>query len=81
VKFAKYSTLINENDRNLVNAIEYINSTKKEEPAVQQPEEIVIVEKRSKVAKNVLLASVTAASIALLFTAGYLIYRIIMLNV
>jgi hypothetical protein len=48
---------------------------------VQQPEEIVIVEKRSKVAKNVLLASVTAASIALLFTAGYLIYRIIMLNV
>ena len=81
VKFAKYSTLINENDRNLVNAIEYINSTKKEEPAVQQPEEIVIVEKRSKVAKNLLLASVTAASIALLFTAGYLIYRIIMLNV
>jgi len=81
VKFAKYSTLINENDRNLVNAIEYINSTKKEEPVVQQPEEIVIVEKRSKVAKNVLLASITAASIALLIAAGYLIYRIIMLNV
>ena len=29
VKFAKYSTLINENDSNLVNAIEFINTTKK----------------------------------------------------
>ncbi len=28
VKFAKYSTLINENDMNLVNAIDFINSTK-----------------------------------------------------
>ncbi len=28
VKFAKHSTLINENDMNLVNAIEFINSTK-----------------------------------------------------
>lgn len=28
VKFAKYNTLINENDMNLVNAIEFINSTK-----------------------------------------------------
>jgi len=30
VKFAKYSTLINENDMNLVNAIEFINQTKLE---------------------------------------------------
>ena len=30
VKFAKYSTLINENDKNLVNAIEFINQTKLE---------------------------------------------------
>ena len=30
VKFAKYSTLINENDANLVNAIEFINTTKLE---------------------------------------------------
>ena len=31
VKFAKYSTLINENDRNLVNAIDFINQTKQED--------------------------------------------------
>lgn len=30
VKFAKYSTLINENDMNLVNAINFINSTKQD---------------------------------------------------
>ena len=30
VKFAKYSTLINENDMNLVNAVDFINSTKAE---------------------------------------------------
>lgn len=38
VKFAKYSTLINENDMNLVNAIEFINRTKVE----NMPEEQVI---------------------------------------
>ncbi len=38
VKFAKYSTLINENDKNLVSAIEFINSTKVEN---QPSEEIV----------------------------------------
>lgn len=31
VKFAKYSTLINENDMNLVNAVDFINSTKTDE--------------------------------------------------
>ena len=38
VKFAKHSTLINENDMNLVNAIEFINRTKVE----NMPEEQVI---------------------------------------
>lgn len=39
VKFAKYSMLINENDANLVNAIEFINTTKIEnQPAVERIE-------------------------------------------
>ena len=38
VKFAKYSTMINENDANLVNAIDFINQTKQE----NQPTEEVI---------------------------------------
>lgn len=37
VKFAKHETLINENDRNLANAIAFIDSTKREDvPAVEQ---------------------------------------------
>lgn len=36
VKFAKYSTLINENDANLVNAVDFINKTKIEQPVNQQ---------------------------------------------
>ena len=76
VKFAKYSTLINENDRNLVSAIEYINQTKQEEETKPQPEEIVVVEKRSKVAKIVLIASVATASVVLVCVLGYLFYRL-----
>jgi hypothetical protein len=37
VKFAKYSTMINENDANLVNAIDFINQTKLE----NQPTETI----------------------------------------
>jgi hypothetical protein len=36
VKFAKYSTLINENDLNLVHAIEFIRSTKQEAPLQEE---------------------------------------------
>ena len=45
VKFAKYNTLINENDKNLVSAIEYINQTKVEEVA---PEEEAKVEETTE---------------------------------
>lgn len=76
VKFAKYSTLINENDRNLVSAIEYINSTKVEEEQKPQPEEIVVEEKRSKVAKWTLIAAVSVASVVLFGVICYLIYRL-----
>ena len=37
VKFAKYSTLINENDDNLVSAVDFINKTKIEQPVNQEP--------------------------------------------
>lgn len=76
VKFAKYVTLINENDRNLVSAIEYINQTKIEEEQKPQPEEIVVVDKRSKTAKIILIASVSVATIVLAAVVCYLIYRL-----
>lgn len=48
VKFAKYSTLINENDANLVSAIEYVNQTKIEVDPNAKPEPEVIKETDQK---------------------------------
>lgn len=81
VKFAKYNTLINENDRNLVTAIEFINTTKKEEKEQQLPTEIVVVEKRSSKVKKILIASIIVAIVALTCVAGYITYRIVLLNI
>ncbi len=80
VKFAKYNTMINENDRNLVYAIEYINQTKVEEVVPQQPEEIVVEEKSSKTAKMVMTACVVVTALALVGVVGYLAYRMYFLN-
>ncbi len=79
VKFAKYNTMINENDRNLVYAIEYINQTKVEEEIKPQPEEIVVEEKHSKDVKRVLVALVVGTSAVLLAVVGYLVYRMVYL--
>ncbi len=50
VKFAKHAPLMNENDMNLVNAVDFINHTKVEpDPnAKPEPTEIIVEEKRSK---------------------------------
>ena len=82
VKFAKYSTMINENDRNLVTAIAYINQTKQEETEEQkaQPEEIVVVEPHSRMTKRLLIAGVVLAAVVLIGVVGYLCYRIYMLT-
>ncbi len=60
VKFAKYKPLINENDMNLINAIDFINKTKIEvqtpaEPVVQ---EVVVKEGRSKQAKILIVCGI-----------------------
>lgn len=82
VKFAKYNTLINENDRNLVSAIEYINQTKVEEDnSVSQPEEIVVEEKASKTAKVVLVICTSVTALVLLGVMSYLLYRLYFLNI
>lgn len=48
VKFAKYSTLINENDANLVSAIEYVNQTKIEVDPNAKPEPEIVKETDEK---------------------------------
>lgn len=79
VKFAKYVTEINENDRNLITAVDYINQTKIEEEVKPQPTEIVVEEKVSKTRKTVLAVVVSAISVALLASCAYLIYKLVLM--
>jgi hypothetical protein len=66
VKFAKHNPMINENDANLLNAIDFINETKPtdEESMKPQPTEITIVEKRPLRTKILLAVGIVA------FTGG-----------
>ena len=65
VKFAKFAPLLNENDMNLVNAVDFINETKKEPDlnAKPEPTEITIEEKRSKQGKIVLMVTMVVIAI------------------
>lgn len=83
VKFAKYSTLINENDMNLVNAIEFINRTKIETPPetkVQKPE-LTEEEVRSEKRRTVLKTAIICLSMAAVLIIGYVVYTILILTV
>jgi hypothetical protein len=73
VKFAKYNTLINENDMNLVTAIEYINSTKIELDPNAKPKEPVVSpeEKRGRKASLALRLTII---VLLVIAAVSLIY-------
>ncbi len=81
VKFAKYSTLINENDANLVSAIDYINRTKLETPPSEEQAkpQLTAEQQRSlksrKTLKTVIAAIGTAS--ALLFI--YIVYQLYLL--
>ncbi|KXB50897.1 hypothetical protein HMPREF1870_00122 [Bacteroidales bacterium KA00344] len=83
VKFAKYSTLINENDLNLVNAVNFIDSTKLEGQATEER----IVPKLSEDDKRKQQSRITIKG--LLWTLGlviagllaYIIYNVYLLMV
>ena len=78
VKFAKYSTMINENDANLVNAIDFINQTKQENQPTETVEKPQLSEAdlRSQSERRVLktvIWSLVAVSVALF---GYVVYNV-----
>ncbi|MCH5310559.1 MAG: hypothetical protein J1E57_01135 [Prevotella sp.] len=78
VKFAKYSTLINENDMNLVNAIEFINRTKIENMPTEQvikPELTAEDERKVKERKIMKIAIWSMTAVAVILTA-YIIYNV-----
>ena len=81
VKFAKYKSLINENDANLVNAIEFINSTKQEnQPTTERIEpQLTEKDKRSMRSRTVLKITVSILIVARVVLFGYVFYRLYML--
>ncbi len=79
VKFAKWTTLINENDANLMTALEYINQTKQEEDPNQPQEEIIVTPeaKRQRVSIWAMRISIALALTVATLLLGWVIYRII----
>ncbi len=78
VKFAKYSTMINENDANLVNAIDFINQTKLE----NQPTEEVVkpqlseADQRTQKSRRILKVVIGILAIAVIVLLAYVVYYI-----
>lgn len=77
VKFAKYSVLVNENDRNLVNAISFVNDTK---IADEKPERIVlqesVEENKVRSRRNILKASIAVLFVAAVLTFITVLYKV-----
>ena len=79
VKFAKWTTLINENDANLMTALEYINQTKQEEDPNQPQEEVIVTPeaKRQRVTIWVMRISIGLASAFAFGLLVWVVYRIV----
>ena len=83
VKFAKYSTMINENDQNLVNAIDFINQTKLENQPTEETikPQLSVEDQRSQKERRLLklfIAGLAVAGVALFY---YIIYNVYLLLV
>ena len=78
VKFAKYSTMINENDANLVNAIDFINQTKLENQPTETVEkpQLSAEDQRSQKERRVLKVFIWLLSAATALLFCYVLYNI-----
>jgi hypothetical protein len=78
VKFAKYSTMINENDANLVNAIDFINQTKLENQPTETVEkpQLSAEDQRSQKERRVLKVFIWLLSAATVLLFCYVLYNI-----
>lgn len=81
VKFAKYSTLINENDRNLVSAIDFINSTKTEEVVEERREETQLTDEQRQhnISLKALRYAMYIGVVAVFAIITYIIWQIVLL--
>ena len=82
VKFAKYSTLINENDANLVSAIDFINQTKLENVPTEETVKPQLTQeemrsKKMRVTLKVLVSAIAVACVCILIYVVYTVYQLI----
>jgi len=78
VKFAKYSTMINENDANLVNAIDFINQTKLENQPTEEVQKPQLSEEdqRSQKERRVLKSVIWGIVIVTTVLFCYIVYQV-----
>ena len=78
VKFAKYSTMINENDANLVSAIDFINQTKQENQPVEEVQKPQLSEAdlRSRKERRLLKGIIWGITIAATVLFCYVVYTV-----
>ena len=81
VKFAKYSTLINENDLNLVNAINFIDQTKLENVPTEERvvPQLSQEDKRTKNTRRAIKWLIALSSVLVIVLLAYIIYSAIQL--
>jgi len=81
VKFAKYSTLINENDMNLVNAIDFINQTKLETQVVEEEKpQYSAADQRTIKTRRWLKWTIWCLSLVCVALFVFVVYRLIVLT-
>jgi CHASE3 domain sensor protein len=73
VKFAKLKPSLNENDRNMLSAIDFVNTTKDVEEENRKPVEKTVVNERSLVQKRWLIAAIVAVLCVVVAVAALLI--------
>jgi hypothetical protein len=83
VKFAKYSTMINDNDQNLVNAIDFINQTKLENQPTEETikPQLSVEDQRSQKERRLLKLFIAGLAVAGVALFCYIIYNVYLLLV
>lgn len=80
-KFAKFNTPANENDRNLVSAVEFINQTKIEvDPSKAEPDQEIIEQHRSRrilISMRATLIGLAVAGVALLSWIVWMVWNVL----
>jgi hypothetical protein len=83
VKFAKYSTMINENDQNLVNAIDFINQTKLENQPTEETirPQLSVEDQRTQKERRILKCFIVGLMLAGIALFCYIMYNVYLLLV